>query len=102
MLRFVILLCFLFSFSAHARPMPRVEDEPQSRLTYDIGVSSGKTNDLTYTEYNLGLNWWLGSWFAWRNALFGRSQQGEKTIYGLDTSFRASETAKLGDESSLN
>ena len=57
-------------------------------LTYDLGASSGKAGDGTYTEAQLGLNWYAQNWLAWRNALFGRFQTDVDTAYGLDTSLR--------------
>jgi hypothetical protein len=74
----------------------------QGRVTYDVGVSSGKSNDISYTEMNLGLNWWFHESFAWRNSFFGRFQTGVDNIYGLDTSIRGSHTVELGEESSMN
>lgn len=57
-------------------------------VTYDLGASTGRSNDKTYTEVNLGLSWYPANWFAWRNAAFARFLEGADTGYGLDTSFR--------------
>lgn len=59
-----------------------------SRLTYDLGVSSGSINDRTYTEVNLGLNWFMTDWVNWRNAAFSRQGSGIESVQGLDSSLR--------------
>lgn len=59
-----------------------------SRITYDVSGSQTTVNDRLYQEVNLGLNWYFTDWFMWRNSAFSRSAQEQKTIYGLDSSFR--------------
>jgi len=88
---------FLFAFSlwlasssfAQSRPT-RYQSTSLSKpaFTYDLGLSSGKTNDKTYTEVQLGLNWNLSEYLAWRNALFTRFGSGIESTSGLDTSAR--------------
>lgn len=58
-------------------------------LTYDLSLSAGTYNKLSYTEANLGLNWSIHDWLVWRNALFSRFGSGFDTVAGLDTSIRA-------------
>lgn len=58
-------------------------------LTYDLSLSVGSYNNLSYTEANLGLNWSMQDWLVWRNALFSRFGSGFDTVTGLDTSLRA-------------
>lgn len=59
-----------------------------SRITYDVSGSQTTINDKTYQELNVGINWYLSNWLSWRNSAFQRQAQDEKTVYGLDTSFR--------------
>lgn len=56
-----------------------------SRFTYDLGGSSGTYNGTSYTEVNLGLNWYLEDWLNWRNALFSKFGSSINTTYGLDS-----------------
>ncbi|MES2857121.1 MAG: hypothetical protein V4692_14730 [Bdellovibrionota bacterium] len=62
--------------------------EEDSTLTYDIGLSTGRVNDVSYTEANLGFNYKFLDYVAWRNALFGRFASGADSVYGIDTSLR--------------
>lgn len=64
-------------------------------LTYDLGASTGKSGNQTYTEANLGLSYFAADWLAWRNSLFGRFRSDIDPAYGLDTSLRL--TADVGD-----
>jgi len=57
-------------------------------LTFDLGLSTGAVNNVSYTEVNLGLNAYFKEWLAWRNALFGRFPSSGNTVYGLDSSVR--------------
>lgn len=95
------VLVLFVSFQAQAALVPSSE-ERSGRITYDIGISSGSSNNISYTEANLGLNWWFHESFAWRNSFFGRFQTGLENIYGLDTSIRGSHTMELGEASSVN
>ncbi|PIT98762.1 MAG: hypothetical protein COT74_13795 [Bdellovibrionales bacterium CG10_big_fil_rev_8_21_14_0_10_45_34] len=56
------------------------------RLTYDLGGAAGQSGGKSYTEINLGLNFWALSWLNWRNSVFYRFT--ETSVYGLDTSLR--------------
>lgn len=60
-----------------------------SDFTYDVGLASASYNGGSYTEADIGLNWYAADWLAWRNAVFGRFQTDVDTAYGLDTSLRA-------------
>ena len=102
MKRILVLLPLLVSSLSYASTQPRYDDDRAGRVTYDIGVSSGTTNDISYTEANLGLNWWFHQSFAWRNSFFGRFQTGVDTVYGVDTSVRGSHTFELSEASHLN
>lgn len=64
-----------------------IDEQSYSKLTYDLGFSFGSYNNASYTEANLGLNYFFKSWLAWRNAVFGRFAT--TNIYGLDSSMRA-------------
>jgi hypothetical protein len=68
--------------------------QSESELTYDIGLSSGRTNNVSYTEANVGLNYKFLDYLAWRNSVFARFGTGD-TIFGLDSSLRG--LASIGD-----
>lgn len=93
-----LIFCSLVTCFAPVRVMGDEGDSASSgsgRFTFDIGASTGKVGSETYTEANLGLNYYAESWLAWRNALFGRFQTAQQNVYGLDTSLRA--IAEFGD-----
>lgn len=72
------LFCtLLFSSNSHA--------ESQSRLTYDLSGGVGSYNGNSYTEVDLGLNWWMQDWMNWRNSVFTQFGSTIKAVYGLDT-----------------
>lgn len=68
------------------------------RMTFDLGVSAGSIGDESYTEFNLGLNWFFTEWLAWRNAAFYRIIEGDD-YYGLDTSARFFHFVRWGSAS---
>ena len=78
------ILAFLFPFLIAAT----LEAQTRPTFTYDLGVSSGRTNDKSYTEINLGLNWYLSEYLIWRNSIFNRFGTGIENTTGLDTSAR--------------
>src|SRR4051812_49412132 len=78
-----VSVVFILSSAAFAA----ASEEP-SELTYDLGVSSGSTNNHSYTEAGFGLNYHFMDYLAWRNALFGRFISGQDSVYGIDTSLR--------------
>ena len=95
-----ILLTFGFLFfaslseAAKAKPASKpalVEDSSGPRFSYDLGVASGTVNSRSYTEIDVGLNYYfLPPIFSWRNALFYRiGSGGVQDYYGLDTGLRA-------------
>lgn len=89
-MKHIIVFIFIFSIAqqAHCKKKQIQEDDDNyAKLTYDLGVSFGSYNNVTYTEANLGLNYFLKKWLAWRNAAFGRFTT--TNVYGLDTSMRA-------------
>ncbi|MCM2281985.1 MAG: hypothetical protein NDI61_09085 [Bdellovibrionaceae bacterium] len=85
--------------TAHAKK--NVEASSPHRITYDLGVSSGTAGDQSYTEAQLGLNYFLHDWLAWRNALFGRFGSGIESAYGVDTSARTYVNVELAEASGL-
>lgn len=62
--------------------------QAQAQLSWDLGASTGSYNSKTYSEVNLGLNWFLQDYLVWRNAGFARFPQDEDSYTGLDTSLR--------------
>lgn len=71
--------------------------DSESRMTFDLGLSVGSADDIDYTEVNLGLNYYMERWLAWRNAVFGRFASEVNSVYGLDTSARGILDATFGD-----
>ncbi len=59
------------------------------QFSWDLGAAAGSYDNRTYSEVQLGVNWYFLNWLAWRNAGFMRFVNPEN-IYGLDTSMRAS------------
>lgn len=66
-------------------------------LSYDLGGSSGSYGNQTYTEINLGLNWYVVDWLNWRNAVFTRFGSNIDSVTGLDSSLRLTYTAESQD-----
>lgn len=85
-------------FLSPARAQLITDSSSAPRLTFDLGVSAGSIGDENYTELQLGLNWFLKNWFAWRNAAFYRAIEGDD-YYGLDTSARLFHFFLWGEES---
>ncbi len=80
--------------------MPRVTAPKEgAEFKYDVTASSGKYNDTSYTELNLGLNWQMGDWWVWRNAAFHRFGSGMDSTTGLDTSLRVGSNVTTDDGS---
>jgi hypothetical protein len=88
-MKWIFCLSLIFSSlvsSAQVRKAPRSAERPT--LTYDLGISTGSYNGVSYNEINLGLNWHLNNFLTWRNAMFSRMGTGEVAASGLDTSLR--------------
>lgn len=64
------------------------QEKSSTALTYDLSASVGNYDSQSYTEINLGLNWYLQQWLIWRNAVFTRFGSNIDSITGLDTSAR--------------
>lgn len=86
---------------AQRKALPTIKQVPTSAktFTYDVSGSSGVTNGNSYSEINLGLNWYLTEWLNWRNAIFSRFGSNIKTINGLDSSILAGIQAFNDDRS---
>lgn len=54
-------------------------------LTYDLSGGVGSYNGNSYTEIDVGLNWWVKDWMNWRNSVFTQFGSTIKSVYGLDT-----------------
>lgn len=80
------LLIFQFSLVLSAQSRSYRRSAPT--FTYDLGASTGTYGDLSYTELEVGLNWYLQDYLAWRNSLFTRFGTGLDSATGLDTSMR--------------
>ena len=85
----VLAVCLVLPLSAWAqrRASSGTANSGGSRLTYDLGASTGSYGGASYSEINLGLNWYFADWMSWRNAVFTRQGTGQNTS-GLDTSLR--------------
>lgn len=91
----ILLLGLVFSVFISEQTLAAEMDS--NYFTYDIGASTGSSGGRTYSELNLGLNYWFTPALAWRNSIFGRQVEDndatpdideKDTIYGLDTSIR--------------
>lgn len=82
---FLLVVSGFSTAFAQGRYLPQKRD---TRLTYDLSASTGSTNGYSYTEINLGLNWFFTDWASWRNAAFSRQGQGMQSVQGLDSSLR--------------
>ncbi|MBX2994591.1 MAG: hypothetical protein KF681_07210 [Bdellovibrionaceae bacterium] len=86
----IMILMFCLSLPAASWAQRRASGSSTSggsRLTYDLGASTGSYGGYSYSEINLGLNWYFADWMSWRNAVFTR-QGKEQNTTGLDTSLR--------------
>ncbi|RME14966.1 MAG: hypothetical protein D6797_07690 [Bdellovibrio sp.] len=70
-------------------------------FTYDFSVSGGQSGGDSYTEAQLGLNYFAQKWLAWRNALFARFPSIGSSSYGLDSSGRSYWTVDFSERSFL-
>lgn len=98
-MRTLLALLIISGFStalAQGRYLPQQRD---SRMTYDLSASTGSNNGLSYTEINLGLNWFFTDWASWRNAAFSRQGQGMPSVQGLDSSLRFNAAVGSDDRS---
>ena len=87
-MKFILALLFPALCFAQARRAPvSVEDQP-TRLTYDLSAATGTYDGSSYTEIDVGLNWFLRDWLNWRNAIFSRQGANLDSVQGLDSSFR--------------
>lgn len=77
---------------AQKKSLPAMRSLPKSTksFSYDVSGSSGVNNGSTYSEINLGLNWFLTDWLNWRNSIFSRFGSTIKSVQGLDSSVLAS------------
>lgn len=64
------------------------EAHPASRFSYDLGLSMGSYGGSSYTEANLGVNYFVLNWLNFRNSLFYRFGSQSNSFYGLDSSLR--------------
>jgi len=72
-------------------------------VTYDIGGSSGSSNgSTTYTEVQLGVNYFILPWLKWRNAPFYRIRSTLPAAYGLDSSLIGTTSLPLTEGASAN
>ena len=86
---FKILLCIFFSGSISAQ-------DSGGRWLIDLSAATGEANNRTYSEANLGVNYYFSEWLAWRNAGFYRFVSEADDFYGLDSSARLRLRVPLG------
>lgn len=89
LIQVAVAMLFGLSVTANARAGSSSSNSGESKLTYDLGASSGSYNGASYSEINIGLNWFLSDWMIWRNSLFSRmSSVSDNRASGLDSSLR--------------
>lgn len=81
-----ILISLFLSSNVFAQSVRTRSDRPT--FTYDLGASVGTYNEASYTEIQLGLNWYIFEYLNWRNAAFSRFGSEIKSASGLDSSAR--------------
>lgn len=104
-LKIVFLLCFLLSPSLWAQKKypysfpktPTAVSTSDSKITYDVSASFGDQNGNQYQELNLGLNWEMNTFLAWRNSIFTRFGTNVTNVSGLDSSLRLQLTSMTDD-----
>ncbi len=74
----LLILSSFCSMSAYAQ-------SASSNLSYDLSGGVGSYDGNSYTEIDLGLNWYLQNWLIWRNSIFTQFGSSINTVYGLDT-----------------
>jgi hypothetical protein len=80
MKKFIAAVIMMFSVSTFAQSNSR----PQ--FSYDISGGVGSYDGNSYSQLQLGLNWYAYEWLNWRNAAFTQFGSTIKTVYGLDSS----------------
>jgi opacity protein-like surface antigen len=65
-----------------------------ANLSYDLGATVGSQNNNSYSEIQLGLNWFVQDWLNWRNAVFTRFGTNVDSVSGLDSTLRATYTTE--------
>lgn len=92
-----IILAFLAIMIALAFVAEAKAQSDHPTFSYDLGASTGTYNDKSYSEIQLGLNWYMSEYFIWRNAIFSRFGSEIDSVAGLDTSLRANYEMKTDD-----
>ena len=85
---FILSLWFFTNPAFAADESKSSDSSDDTKLTYDLGVSSGSFAGTSYAEAELGLNYYFVDYMAWRNAVFYRFQSGIPNAFGIDTSLR--------------
>lgn len=80
-------------------PAARSDTSTSPTLTWDLGGSAGSYNGVSYSEANLGLNWFLSDGLVWRNSVFARFPSAGDGVQGLDTSLRLQHAVTSDDGS---
>ncbi len=91
---FIFAIISFVSHGAHAS-RPQTSDELFYKRSFDLGLSTGTYNNISYTEADLGLNLYFNPHLDLRNALFGRFASGVQNVFGLDSSLRGVFSADL-------
>ncbi|WP_413560165.1 hypothetical protein [Bdellovibrio sp. HCB209] len=64
---------------------PALAQSSSANMSYDLSGGFGTYNGNSYTEIDLGLNWYLTDYLNWRNSVFTQFGSSIDTVYGLDT-----------------
>lgn len=72
----------------------------QAQFSFDVGYSLGSSNGESYSEFNLGVNYAVNEFMAWRNSAFHRSFSNDQidSRYGLDTSLQFTQALQIDEQ----
>lgn len=88
---FIFQILLFFSSAdvfAQKKKTNSVSESRRSNLRWDLGASVGSYAGSSYSEIDLGLNWYLLDSINFRNVLFSRFGNSSNSASGLDSSLR--------------
>ncbi|MNS69993.1 hypothetical protein D3C72_1033260 [compost metagenome] len=77
---------FIFAFITLCSLQSFAQRSSRPQFTYDISGGVGSYDSNSYTQLQLGLNWYAYEWLNWRNAAFTQFGSSINNVYGLDSS----------------
>lgn len=60
-------------------------ESSSNNMSYDVSGAVGSYNGSSYTQINLGLNWYVHEHMNWRNSVFTQFGSKLNTTYGIDS-----------------